>query len=101
MEPLKLSDDLVAELQNVLVKHDDRAKDGGIAIQYYAAIIGFVLAHQEYPVNEKKEFLDHLFAFANHVLEDSSKDNGRSSQPPAEDAMGVWRPGDAWKLHEG
>ncbi|WP_455375157.1 hypothetical protein [Kaarinaea lacus] len=90
MEPLKISDELIAELQNVIVKHDERAKDGGVAIQYYAAIIGFVLAQQEYPMDQKKEFLNHLFGFANHVFEDNSK----SSQPPPGEAMGKWKPGD-------
>ena len=90
MEPLMISDDLVAELQNVIASHDERAKDGGVAIQYYAAIIGFVLAQQDYPVNQKKEFLNHLYAFSNHVFEDNMK----TSQPPQEEAMGKWRPGD-------
>ena len=90
MEPLKISDELIAELQNVIVKHDERAKDGGVAIQYYAAIIGFVLAQQEYPMDQKKEFLNHLFGFANHVFED----NSRPSQPPPVEAMGKWKPGD-------
>jgi hypothetical protein len=91
MEPLKISDELISELQNVIVKHDDRAKEGGVAIQYYAAIIGFVLAQQDYPMDQKKEFLNHLFGFANHVFEDNSK----QSQPPAQEAMGKWKPGDA------
>ena len=94
MEPLKLSDDLADELQDVLVKHDERAKDGGIALQYYAAVMGFVLAQQDYSNEEKKEFLNHLYGFSQHVLED----NIDASSPPqavAEDAMGKWRPGDS------
>lgn len=90
MEPLKISDELISEMQNVIVKHDERAREGGVAIQYYAAIIGFVLAQQEYPMDQKKEFLNHLFAFANHVFED----NSQSPQPPSQDAMGKWKPGD-------
>ena len=90
MEPLKLSDELISDLQNVIVEHDERAKDGGVAIQYYAAIIGYILAHQEYPMDQKKEFLNHLYAFSNHVFED----NSQPSQPPPGEAMGKWRPGD-------
>ena len=90
MEPLKISDELISDLQNVIVDHDERAKDGGVAIQYYAAIIGYILAQQDYPMNDKKEFLNHLFAFANHVFQD----NSRPSQAPAGEAMGKWRPGD-------
>jgi hypothetical protein len=91
MEPLKLSDELVAELQGVIARHDERAKDGGIAIQYYAAIIGYVLAQQDYATAQKKEFLDQLNAFSHHVFDDCES----QSQPANDAAMGKWRPGDA------
>ena len=92
MEPLKISDELIAELQNTIAKHDDRAGDVGVAIQYYAAVIGYVLAQQSYPTEQKEEFLDQLSAFSRHVFDDCI-----SQAPPAqnETAMGKWRPGDA------
>lgn len=92
MEPLKISDELIADLQGVVVKHDDRASDAGVAIQYYSAIIGYVLAQQSYPTDQKQEFLDQLNAFSRHVLDDCI-----SQAPPAQNdsAMGIWRPGDA------
>lgn len=92
MEPLKISDELIAELQAVLAKHDDRASDAGVAIQYYSAVIGYVLAQQSFPVDQKQEFLEQLNAFSRHVFDDCM------SQAPAaqsESAMGKWRPGDA------
>jgi len=92
MEPLKISDELIAELQDTIVKHDDRASDAGVSIQYYAAIIGYVLAQQSYPADQKKEFLDQLNGFSRHVFDDCM-----SQTPPAPDdtAMGKWRPGDS------
>jgi len=90
MEPLKLSDELVEELQGVIARHDERAKDGGVAIQYYAAIIGYVLAKQEYPTAQKEDFLDQLNAFSHHVFEDCLS----QEKPVANNAMGKWRPGD-------
>ena len=48
MEPLKISDELIADLQNTIVRHDERATEPGVAVQYYAAIIGYVLAQQSY-----------------------------------------------------
>ncbi|MGD8558271.1 MAG: hypothetical protein PVF34_09890 [Gammaproteobacteria bacterium] len=90
MEPLKLSDELVKELQSVVTKYDDRASDAGIAVQYYAAIIGYVLAQQSFPNDQKKEFLDQLNAFSGHVFEDCIA----NTPPPAAEAMGKWRPGD-------
>lgn len=90
MEPLKLSDDLVADMQNAVIKHDERAKDGGIAIQYYAAVIGYVLAQQDYSTEQKKDFLDQLNAFSHHVFDDCNK----PASPPATEAIEKWRPGD-------
>lgn len=92
MEPLKISDELISDLQDVVVKHDDRASDAGVAIQYYAAIIGYVLAQQSLPLDQKQEFLDQLNAFSRHVFDDCT-----SQAPPVQDdsAMGKWRPGDA------
>jgi hypothetical protein len=90
MEPLKLSDDLVNDVQLAVIKHDERAKDGGVAIQYYAAIIGYVLAQQDYAMEQKEEFLDQLNTFSHHVFTDCAK----QSAPATPDAMGKWRPGD-------
>ena len=94
MEPLKLSDELVADLQRTIMKHDDRASDGGIAIQYYAAIIGYILAQQDYTREQKEDFLDQLNAFSHHVFTDCMQQSQHTA-PPSSDAMGKWRPGDS------
>jgi hypothetical protein len=93
MEPLKISDELIAEMQGTVARHDDRASDAGVALQYYAAVIGYVLAQQSYPTDQKKEFLEQLNGFTNHVFEDCIS----QTAPPAQtdSAMGKWRPGDA------
>ncbi|MCI0507066.1 MAG: hypothetical protein L0Z73_13285 [Gammaproteobacteria bacterium] len=91
MEPLKLSDELVIELQKVLAGHDARAGDAGVAVQYYAAIIGFMLAQQSGSLAEKKEFLNQLNAFSRHVLDDCNPPQA----PRGDAAIGQWRPGDA------
>lgn len=91
MDPLRLSDGLAQDLHATIAKHDPRAKDPGIAIQYYAAIIGYVLAQQSYPNAEKEEFLQQLYAFSRQVLRDCEQDM-RASQ--ADSAIGKWRPGD-------
>jgi len=90
LEPLKLSDELVQDLQNAIVSHDPRAKDGGIAIQYYAAVIGYILAQQNYTTEQKKDFLDQLNAFSHHVFDDFSQ----QYQSPENEVVGKWRPGD-------
>ena len=92
MEPLKISDELIAEMQSTVARHDDRASDAGVALQYYAAIIGYVLAQQSYPADQKKEFLDQLNDFTHHVFEDCIS---QTAPAQAESAIGKWRPGDA------
>lgn len=90
MEPLKISDELIADLQKAIIQYDERATEAGIAVQYYAAVIGYVLAQQSYSTEQKKEFLHQLNAFSHHVLDDCS-----SSQTSTGDAaLGKWRPGD-------
>jgi hypothetical protein len=92
MDPLRLSDGLAQDLHATITKHDARAKDPGVAIQYYAAVIGYVLAQQAYPKAQKDEFLQQLFAFSQQVLQDCEQDM-RDSQ--ANNAVGKWRPGDS------
>ncbi|NOZ51962.1 MAG: hypothetical protein GXP08_02280 [Gammaproteobacteria bacterium] len=93
MEPIRLSDALVMELQKVMIKYDQRAEDDGIAAQYFAAVIGYSLSQQSFSSNQKKEFLNQLFEFSNHVLLDCEPD--QSSMPEQQVAMGKWCPGDA------
>ena len=91
MEPLKISDELIADLQDAVAKHDERARDAGVAIQYYAAIVGYVLAQQSYPKHQKQEFLDQLSAFTRHVFDDCMS---QAAEPQSDSAVGKWRPGD-------
>ncbi|WP_455366710.1 hypothetical protein [Kaarinaea lacus] len=91
MEPLKISDELIADLQNTIARHDERATDAGVAVQYYAAIIGYVLAQQSYSTEQKKEFLDQLNAFSHHVLDDCNPPQSSGGDA----VMGKWRPGDS------
>lgn len=88
MSQLQLSEDLVNELHDVLIKHDQLAEDTGVTMQYLAAIMAFMLAHQNMATDDKREFLQQLFGFANHVLDDVIGKN----QPPADDAFGIWKP---------
>jgi len=90
MEPLKISDELIADLQQTICRHDERAQDAGVAMQYYAAIIGYVLAQQSYSPEQKTEFLDQLNSFSHHVLDDCTQSQTGNN----DSAIGKWRPGD-------
>ena len=88
MSQLQLNDDLVNDLQDLLIKHDERAEDNGVCMQYLAAVMAFMLGHQQINANDKREFLQQLFGFADHVMDDVI----RKTQAPADDAFGIWKP---------
>lgn len=92
MSELQLSDQLIRSVQETLKKHDQRSEDERIAMQYLAAIIGFVIGKQSLPTQEKREFLEHLHAFSNQVLDDTTQDT--QQHPAPQEAFGIWKPGD-------
>jgi hypothetical protein len=92
MSELQISDQLIESIHTALSSHDQRAEDPGIAVQYMAAIIGFMIGKQSLPTQEKKEFIDQLFAFTHHVLEDVDQGQEQAPPPPSQDAFGIWKP---------
>ena len=91
-EPLRLSDELVLDLQKAIMAHDARAEDAGVTVQYCAAVIGYLLAQQAFSREEKQQLLQQLSAFAEHVWQDCERDEQQAQQ---QDAEGKWRPGDS------
>lgn len=92
MSELQLSEQLIETVQDALSRHDERANDPGITLQYLAAITGFMLANQNLPHNEKHEFLDQLYAFSQHVLDDIGQEQVTNQPPPQQEAFGIWKP---------
>ena len=90
MADLKLSQQLIDDIQTVIVNTDSEAQNPSVALQYLAAISGFILGSQNMQKNEKDEFLDQLHAFSKHVLDDVCK----PTAPPAAaaNAFGTWKP---------
>ena len=91
MSQLQLSTQLVRQMHEFLASHDDNAEDPGVASQYMAAVIGFLLGEQDMPDNQKDEILEQLFAFSKHVAQDVSQQ--KRAAPPKQHAFGVWKPG--------
>ena len=95
MSELKLSGELLQSIQDVLVANDDDARDPGVAVQYLAAVSGYLLGMQEMDAVQKGEFLEQLYAFSRHVMDDVDQQR-REAQPPAQqEAFGIWKPGEA------
>lgn len=89
MSELQLSLQLVRKVQEVIVEADARAEDPFIAMQYVAAVMGFMIGRQDMVESEQHNLVEQLAAFAVHVAEQS-----QPRQAPPEAAFGKWRPGD-------
>ncbi len=91
MSQLQLSPQFVRKMHQHLADHDANAQDPGVAAQYMAAVIGFLLGEQDMPESEIEDVLEQLFAFAQHVAKDVSQQ--QKAAPPKQQAFGVWKPG--------
>ena len=93
-DALQLSGELVKQLQDVLAQNDARCRDPLVATQYLAAVMGYVLGSQPIPEDQKREYLDQLTGFVQHVFNDVVAQQQQPAQPPQE-TSGIWKPGDA------
>lgn len=89
---IQLSSDLIAEVKQVLVKHDAAAENDLMTTQYLSAIIGYVIAHQTNPGIDKRGFVKDLATFIGQVLDQVEAD--LKPQQSAQDAFGIWKPGE-------
>lgn len=94
MSQLKLSSQLVQQLQNVLIENDESASDPGVASQYLAAVVGYLLGQQDMPADQKTDILNELSAFMQHVADDISSQRSAPKPPaaPQQEAFGIWKP---------
>jgi hypothetical protein len=90
MSQLKLSTQLISQMHEFLIQHDENARDPGVASQYMCAVAGCLLGEQDMPKSKKEEVLEQLLAFTRHVVEDIAQ---QMHTPPPEAAVGIWKPG--------
>lgn len=86
---IQLSSEMISDIKSAVTKHDPAADNDMYFMQYLTAVTGFVLANQDEPGVDKKALLGDLSHFMGQVLDQVEQDN-----KPAEDAFGVWKPGD-------
>ena len=90
MDELQLSEELINDVFSALAKHDSRAEDPGIAVQYLSALTGYIVANMGFEVEEKREFLQQLAGFSMHVFDDVCEPEPEANQA----GVGIWRPGE-------
>lgn len=95
MSGLQLTIPLVEDVLKAIIQHDPAADDHGLAMQYMAAINGFLLGHQNFTEHQRSEFLNQLRAFSQQVCDDIvAQRSENTAPPPQQEAFGVWKPGD-------
>ncbi len=93
MSTIHLTEELIRDIQEVLLRHDPQNEQAGVAIQYLAAIEGFLLARFPGPYDEKRKLLERLFEFSDQVLQDNVDDTPAPETPAGGDpAVGIWKP---------
>jgi len=92
-DSLQLSPTLLKDLLAVLQNNDPRAQEPPVAVQYLAAVTGYLVAQIDEPRAERQECLRQLAQFTLSVFEDVAEHAERPSVPAQPDS-GVWRPGD-------
>lgn len=85
-----MSTQLVSQMHQFLIQHDESAQDPGVASQYLCAVVGCLLGEQDVTESQKEEILENLFAFTRHVADDIAQQMHAPS-PQAE--VGIWKPG--------
>ena len=86
---IQLSSEMISDIKAVISKHDAAADNDLYFMQYLAAVAGYVLAQTDQPGMDKKALLADLTHFMGQVHDQVEQD-----MKPAEDAFGLWKPGD-------
>jgi len=103
---ITLSDQLIDNLYGVICQHDESAKQNMmVALQYFAAVSGYMLGDYPGSDDEREELIDQLAGFTKHVSGDRAKSQKAQEQSeqkaPAvagksvatdDPAVGIWKP---------
>jgi len=89
---IQLSPELMADIRGALKKQDPRTEDDVMAMQYMVAAVGMTLSSIKNPEMDKKNALNDLSGFMNHVFDYMEAQKAPVAPPPAQDAFGVWKP---------
>jgi hypothetical protein len=82
-----------------VISEDERASDPFIGSQYLTAVVGYVVGTASIADQEKKEIMNELSSFMQHVFEDVTQPQEQAQQPaqsapvaPPGSAFGIWKP---------
>ena len=90
---IQLSPQLMQDLRAAMNKNDGRCQDDVLSMQYLVAAAGLMLSEYNNPQMNKKEVLQDLSGFMDHVFDYMEQQKAaHQPPPPAGEAFGVWKP---------
>jgi len=105
---ITLSDQLIDNLYGVICQHDESAKQNMmVALQYFAAVSGYMLGDYPGSDEEREELIEQLAAFTKNVSGDRAKQQKQQAAPQQQEApvavagksvatdnpaVGIWKP---------
>lgn len=104
---ITLSDQLIDNLYGVICQHDESAKENMmVALQYFAAVSGYMLGDYPGSDQEREELVDQLAAFTKNVSGDRASQQQEQQEPQQQEApaaagkstatndpaVGIWKP---------
>jgi len=91
MADLSLSTEIVNKVLDVLKEHDESSSDQLVSTQYLAAIIGFVVAKEDFNDQQRDEIINELSSFIRYVADDL-RSAEKQKTPQTGEAFGIWKP---------
>ena len=92
MADIQLSSQLFQDIQDAVQRQEPGA-DQAVVMQYLAAIMGYMVGSQRNMSEADRDgFLDELFGFARHVVNDVVQQQQQQQQQAAGKAFGYWEP---------
>ena len=93
MAELSLSTEIVNKVLEVIQEHDSTSSDQLVASQYLAAIIGFVVAKENFSDEQRNDVINELSSFIRHVADDIRGESSNAvPDAPAGESFGIWKP---------
>ena len=92
MAELSLSTEIVNNVVDILNQHDPASSDQLVASQYLAAIIGFIVAKENFSDEQRNDVINELSSFIRYVCDDLRGNSDSQESTPSGDSFGVWKP---------
>lgn len=85
-DAIQLSDELVTDVIDVIVKHEAKADQNlGLSLQYLGAVMGYLSGQFPGSTAQRHEWLEQLNQFIRHVSDEHAAEN-KPAEAPANDS---------------